>query len=76
MGFPADLVKQAWERAGGRCECTRKHDHTGRCYRRLVWENRGREGRGEVVYIKIRSRIARFSAGIVTCQANVALQIC
>lgn len=47
MVFPDSVVKQAFDRAGGRCECNRTgHDHTGRCNKQLVWENRGREGRG------------------------------
>lgn len=46
--FPEDVVRRAWNRAGGRCECERKtHRHPyGRCGKQLVWENRGREGRG------------------------------
>jgi hypothetical protein len=47
MGFSVDVVKGAWERAGGRCECRGTHDHIGRCYRQLVWGNRGRESRGK-----------------------------
>ena len=47
MPFPESVVKEAWKRAGGRCECKRTtHDHYGRCYKQLTWENRGREGRG------------------------------
>ena len=49
MGFPIEVVEAAWKRAGGRCECRRKtHEHYyGRCNKELVWENRGREGRGK-----------------------------
>ncbi len=48
MSFPENIVMQAWQRAGGRCECRRSnHDHYyARCNKELVWENRGREGRG------------------------------
>jgi hypothetical protein len=48
MAFSDSTVRQAWTRAGGRCECTRvTHDHDRvRCNKQLVWENRGREGRG------------------------------
>ena len=48
MAFPENVVKQAWENAEGRCECRRRsHDHPFlRCNRILVWENRGRDGRG------------------------------
>lgn len=48
MTFPAEVVEAAWKRAGGRCECRRKsHGHRYvRCNKQLVWNNRGREGRG------------------------------
>lgn len=47
MAFPDSVVQQAWQRAGGRCECTRiTHGHGARCNKQLVWANRGREGRG------------------------------
>jgi len=48
MAFPQTIVESAWEKAGGCCECRRilhKHLNT-RCSKQLVWENRGREGRG------------------------------
>ena len=48
MAFSDEIVEQAWNRAGGKCECRRQthgHDY-GRCNKQLVWENRGREGRG------------------------------
>ncbi len=48
MGFPENVVKQAWERAGGQCECrkrTHSHFYTP-CGKVLVWENRGKIGRG------------------------------
>jgi 5-methylcytosine-specific restriction endonuclease McrA len=44
MAFSEEVVKKAWDRAGGRCECTRSiHGHTGRCNTPLSWENRGRD---------------------------------
>ncbi len=44
MAFPDDVVKQAWDRAGGRCECTRRnHGHRERCNRPLIWFYRGLE---------------------------------
>ena len=48
MAFSDEVVAQAWRKAGGMCECTRTtHDHDYvRCGKVLVWENRGREGRG------------------------------
>jgi len=49
MSFPESELKKAWERAGGRCECTRTthSNHRGKCDKQLVWENHGRgEGRG------------------------------
>ena len=45
--FPLDIVKRAWERSGGRCECTRTtHGHLIPHRKALVWANRGRSGRG------------------------------
>lgn len=36
VAFSADVVRRAWQRAGGRCECTRKtHDHIGTCDKQL-----------------------------------------
>jgi hypothetical protein len=37
MAFSESVVGDAWKRSEGYCE---------RCGERLVWENRGREGRG------------------------------
>lgn len=49
MVFPDNVVEAAWRRAGGRCECRRlSHNHPYvRCNKELVWENRGRDGRGK-----------------------------
>ena len=47
MAFPESVVKEAWQRAGGKCECKRTtHDHAVRCNKQLVLGNRGREGNG------------------------------
>lgn len=48
MVFSDGTVEQAWNRAGGRCECTRRrHQHyAGRCHTQLVFKNRGRAGSG------------------------------
>ena len=47
MAFSKTTVQEAWERAGGKCECTRTtHGHTGRCNKTLSWSNRGRDGWG------------------------------
>jgi hypothetical protein len=48
MPFSDAVVSQAWDRAGGRCECRRtSHNHPyTRCNKQLVRANRGREGRG------------------------------
>jgi hypothetical protein len=43
MAFPEDVIRQAWERSGGQCECTRrthKHFYTP-CGKSLRWEKRG-----------------------------------
>ncbi len=47
MVFSDSIVRQAWVRAEGRCECLRgSHSHHGRCNnKQLIWGNRGREGR-------------------------------
>ncbi len=49
MAFSDSVVEAAWRRAGGRCECRRRsHNHSYvRCNKQLVWDNRGREGRGK-----------------------------
>ena len=49
MAFSNSVVRDAWKRAGGRCECTRvSHSHTdGRCNKLLSWDNRGRDGWGK-----------------------------
>jgi len=48
MAFSNDVVLRAWRRSDGKCECGRSsHNHLYvRCNKELVWENRGREGRG------------------------------
>lgn len=48
MAFSNEVVKKAWVRAGGKCECRRvSHKHYYiRCNKELVWGNRGRKGRG------------------------------
>ena len=46
LGFSDDVIVQAWQRAGGKCQCELKGcGHTGRCNKSLVWENRGKEGK-------------------------------
>ena len=57
MPFPDYIIRQAWIRSGGRCECTgHMHGHTGRCNKKLLelyhgdidtvfgWEARSRSG--------------------------------
>jgi len=48
MAFSEEVVKQAWERAGGQCECRRRtHSHFYTpCGKVLIWENRGKGGSG------------------------------
>ena len=48
MSFPEYVVKDAWELAEGRCECSRAaHNHPdGRCNKRLILEKRGQVGWG------------------------------
>jgi len=41
-GFPDSVVKEAWKRAGGRCECkSSEHRHMGRCLEILQENKRG-----------------------------------
>lgn len=42
MAFSRNVVLEAWERSGGRCECCRKTcGHLSRCNKKLKWEDRG-----------------------------------
>ena len=42
MAFSDELVRAAWSRSGGRCECHREgHGHEGRCRQTLLWNLRG-----------------------------------
>jgi len=43
MAFPESAVKEAWERADGKCECRRPIHGSGGCGKKLIWENRGKE---------------------------------
>lgn len=45
MAFSEETVRQAFNNAGGKCECTRGNcDHSGRCNKELHWDSRGSEG--------------------------------
>jgi hypothetical protein len=48
MTVPEVFIMQAWEKAGGQCDCRRlSHSHTyARCTLRLVYENRGSRVKG------------------------------
>ncbi len=48
MAFQDDVVKKAWQRSNGQCECMRRsHSHFYTpCRKQLTWENRGKPGRG------------------------------
>ena len=48
MAFSDEVIKQAWERSGGRCECTRMgHDHSFiRCPTQLTFAGRDKKGAG------------------------------
>jgi len=48
MAFSEEVVRQAWERTGGQCECqkrTHSHFYTP-CGKVLAWQKRGEEGSG------------------------------
>ncbi len=46
MAFSEELIRAAWKRLEGRCECTLadKHGHGERCGRPLLWALRGATG--------------------------------
>lgn len=48
MAFSDSVIKAAWTLAKGKCECIRStHQHLYvRCNKELIWNNRGRNGRG------------------------------
>ena len=42
MSFSESTVKEAWDRAGGMCECKRsRHVHDSKCNKILLWNHRG-----------------------------------
>jgi len=42
--FPPEVVKAAWDRAGGKCECERIIcGHVGKHNKELDWESRGND---------------------------------
>ena len=44
MAFADSVIRDAWRRSGGRCECKRAgHVHTGRCPKQLSPRRRGSE---------------------------------
>lgn len=44
MAFSEEVVKEAWKRSGGHCECKRTtHTHSSRCNKLLNWDSRGKE---------------------------------
>lgn len=45
MAFSNVTILAAWERAGGKCECSRiSHGHNARCNKTLSSNNRGKDG--------------------------------
>jgi hypothetical protein len=48
MAFSDEVIKQAWIRSGGHCECRKiSHGHAqNMCSKELIFENQGREGTG------------------------------
>ena len=48
MAFTDDVLQQAWQRSGGKCECqNRSHDHGFyACDELLEWLNRAQPGLG------------------------------
>jgi hypothetical protein len=66
MGFNDRVLREAWRRAGGRCECTRTtHDHYGRCNEPLIWKNRDKAGRGGWLE---RSKSGHYEDAVKDCQ--------
>ena len=62
MAFLDSVVKAAWEKCGGRCECRRRsHVHLkNHCNQQLVERSRGRSGTGNW---EARYRHGQFSRG-------------
>ena len=47
MPFSDDVIKRAWDRSGGRCECTKTiHGHGRVCQKRLLEQYRGDDESG------------------------------
>jgi hypothetical protein len=47
MAFSDKVVRDVWKIDNGKCECFRAmHNHTGICYKHLIWEKRGKKGQG------------------------------
>jgi len=67
MAFSDDVVRRAWNNAGGRCQCRRKnHNHLYvRCNKQLVWANRGRSGRGAW---EAHHRVSTRGDGLSNCE--------
>jgi hypothetical protein len=66
MTFSDRVLREAWRRAGGRCECRRStHDHYGTCNEPLVWESKGREGQGKW---QAHSRSGLYEDSVKDCQ--------
>jgi hypothetical protein len=66
MAFPKETVQQAWDRAGGRCECkTVAHEHGRRCNKPLVLYFRGKTGRGAW---ESHARVANGGEGLDNCE--------
>ena len=59
------FIREGWNGSGGNCECEMlHHDHTGRCDRKLIFENRGSSEDGGWVPIIRKRRSEDFdSAG-------------
>ncbi len=44
--FSEEVVRQAWNRSDGKCECRRNIcGHNGRCNKELLWSSRGSESK-------------------------------
>jgi len=76
MAFSEEILKEAWERAGGQCECmrrTHRHFYTP-CGRSLKWSARGEvtEGGWEARYVDALAGDAASNCEILCMECNDA----
>jgi hypothetical protein len=82
MGFSEDVIEQAWNRSGGKCECKRwtHNQNYSRCSIQLVKYIRGKEAQGRreanvsIGPVMTPCPTVRFSAGVVISGLNTKIK--